>query len=115
MVATNPSATERRQDQRAPFRITAQLLLSGHQPFKGRTVDVSAKGASVVATFNLPTGLECTFRIRIPVKSFDSATFETRATVVQSVLSRSVGGFTIRLHFTDPAPEMVSAISNHVG
>ena len=110
MGDTSPAHAERRRSARKLFRKTAYLLFAGHPPIPVRTLDLSVHGLSVVGAVNPSQHATCVCQFGIPVMPAGNFRIEVQATVVESILSGSDGGFRIGLQFSTITTEVSEAI-----
>lgn len=108
--ALTAPVSERRQYERKPLRVPAELLFSNHPPLSVRLLDVSAGGVGVLASANPPLRARLSVRFSVPVTPTGAAIVEAQVEVARSVLSGTHGGFVVGLQFTSISPQASRAI-----
>jgi c-di-GMP-binding flagellar brake protein YcgR len=106
---TDPLA-ERRQHDRKPLRVPAELIFPNHPPVPVRLLDVSAGGVGVLASSNPPLGARLAVRFSVPSMGKGASIVEAPVQVAHSVLSGTHGGFVVGLQFTSLSPQSSMAI-----
>lgn len=99
MTLPRALVSDRRGNDRHPFRTAAVLRLPDGQALQGRTLDLGKGGAGVVVDLNLPVGTAVNVRMNLPARPSGNAVFEARATVANCTLAGSDGGFRLGLQF----------------
>lgn len=102
--------SDRRADDRHPFRTAATLTLDDGRTLQSRTLDLGKGGAGVVIDFNLPVRTALTVQMRLPARPSGSALFEARATVANCTLAGSDGGFRLGLQFAPLSDAALAAL-----
>ena len=105
--------SDRRRDERRIYRGGAVWTPVGMAATQVRTVDVSAGGIAIVATFNPPVGCLCTVRFSLPGRT-GPFTVETSGRVVRSVFSSSDDGFRVGLFFDPLSDEAARTLQRYV-
>ncbi len=102
--------SDRRADDRHPFRTAATLVLDDGRTLPARTLDLGKGGAGVVVDFNMPVNTPLTVQLKLPARPSGSALFEARATVVNCTLAGSDGGFRLGLQFAPLSAAALAAL-----
>jgi c-di-GMP-binding flagellar brake protein YcgR len=105
--------SDRRRDERRIFRGGALWMPVGKAATQVRTLDVSAGGIAIVATFNPPAGCLCLVRFVLPTRD-GPFTVETSGRVARSVFSSTDDGFRVGLHFDPLSDEAARALQRYV-
>ncbi len=71
------------------------------QPFKVRTLEISATGMAIVASANPKPGSVLRVSFAIPAPGGAQVLFDSKACVVQSVFSNTESGFRVGLSFVE--------------
>ncbi len=113
-VSTKTPGSERRIHERRLLRTDAQVVLTGNQGFRVRTVDISQGGMLVVAPFNLKSGAVVNIQLALPMRAPRATPFEARAQVVHSVLASGQDGFKVGLKFIALTPASAAAVTQYL-
>jgi hypothetical protein len=114
MSVFSTAPTERRGEDRHPYRTQVLLQLPDGQQVVGQSLDIGKGGMGIVTDLNPPTGFVLRVRLMVPAPgSRGSVMFNARTTVANSVLAGREGGFRVGLQF-DPLDDASKAALNGI-
>lgn len=114
-IPASISYEDRREHERKPLRIAAQVLLPNAQVFDVRMLDISAGGAGILAPANPQKGTQFVLRVAIPKRPTGNTPCDLPVEVTHSIFSSVENGFKIGLRFTRLDATSAGAIVQFIG